>query len=52
MILPALAAHFPGVSDPDAPRRLVRYRLNRIAQDELLGMDRDDDDDADAEPDD
>jgi Z1 domain len=52
MILPALAAHFPGVSDPDAPRRLVRYRLNRIAQDELLGTDRDDDDDADADPDD
>lgn len=52
MILPALAAHFPGVSDPDAPRRLVRYRLNRIAQDEFLGMDRDDDDDDDADPDD
>ncbi|HEX3417510.1 MAG TPA: hypothetical protein VHT21_14070 [Stellaceae bacterium] len=52
MILPALGAHFPGVSDPDEPRRLVRYRLNRIAQDELLGMDRDDDDDADADPDD
>jgi hypothetical protein len=52
LILPALAAHFPGVSDPDAPRRLVRYRLNRIAQDELLGMDRDDDDDADDDPDD
>ena len=52
LVLPALAAHFPGVSDPDAPRRLVRYRLNRIAQDELLGADRDDDDDADDDPDD
>jgi hypothetical protein len=52
LILPALAAHFPGVSDPDAPRRLVRYRLNRIAQDVLLGVDRDDEDDADDDPDD
>lgn len=52
IILPALAAHFPVVDDPDAPRRLVRYRLNRIAQDELLGTDLDDDDDADADPDD
>jgi hypothetical protein len=52
LILPALSAHFPGVSDPDAPRRLVRYRLNRIAQDVLLGTDRDDDDDADTDPDD
>lgn len=52
LILPAIAAHFPGVSDPDAPRRLVRYRLNCIAQDVLLGVDRDDDDDADDDPDD
>lgn len=52
LVLPALAAHFPGVTDPDAPRRLVRYRLNRVAQDELLGTDRDDDDELDADPDD
>jgi hypothetical protein len=52
LVLPALGAHFPGVSDPDEPLRLVRYRLNRIAQDELLGMDRDDEDGPDVDPDD
>ena len=51
MILPALGLHFPGVIDSDAPRRLVRYRLNVIAQDELLRTDRDDDE-PDADPDD
>lgn len=35
-VLPALALHFPGAKDPDAPRRLVRYRLNRVAQAEYL----------------
>lgn len=51
LVLPALGLHFPGVSDSDAPRRLVRYRLNVIAQDELLRTDRDDDE-PDADPDD
>jgi hypothetical protein len=37
LVLPALALHFPGVRDPDAPGRLIRYRLNRVAQHELFG---------------
>lgn len=52
LILPGFGAHFPGVKGPDEPARLVRYRLNRIAQDELLGMDRDDDDEPDDDLDD
>ncbi len=36
LLLPALGMHFPGAQDPDAPRHLVRYRLNRVAQQELL----------------
>lgn len=36
LLLPALGMHFPGAPDSDAPRHLVRYRLNRIAQRELL----------------
>ncbi|MDT8278134.1 Z1 domain-containing protein [Roseomonas mucosa] len=36
LLLPALGMHFPGAPDPDAPRHLVRYRLNRVAQRELL----------------
>ena len=46
-ILPALALHFPGVRDPDGPKNLVRYRLNRVAQAELFPPDLDDDDDED-----
>ena len=38
-LLPALGMHFPGALDPDAPRHLVRYRLNRVAQRELLPED-------------
>ncbi|MCB9930030.1 MAG: hypothetical protein H6844_11535 [Alphaproteobacteria bacterium] len=34
LILPALALHFPGERDPNARKRYVRYRLNRIAQQE------------------
>ena len=50
LVLPALALHFPGAPDPDAPRRLVRYRLNAVAQAELFPVDIDDEgipDDAD-----
>jgi hypothetical protein len=36
MVLPALALHFPGSRDQDARKHLVRYRLNRVAQAELL----------------
>ncbi len=43
MILPALGLHFPGVPDPNAPKRYVRYRLNRVAQKELFDADLDDD---------
>ena len=39
MILPALALHFPGEPDRSKPGRTVRYRLNRVAQRELLGPD-------------
>ncbi|MCU0254474.1 MAG: Z1 domain-containing protein [Acidobacteria bacterium] len=45
LLLPALGMHFPGAPDPDAPRHLVRYRLNRVAQRELLPEDEVEDDD-------
>jgi hypothetical protein len=49
LVLPALGLHFPGIKDPNAPKRYMRYRLNRIAQAELeldgddLGDDADED---------
>lgn len=49
LVLPALGLHFPGVKDLSAPKRYVRYRLNRVAQAELelegddLGADTDED---------
>ena len=53
LVLPALALHFPGAPDPDAPRRLVRYRLNAVAQAELFPVDIDDEGTPDdADPDD
>jgi hypothetical protein len=46
LVLPALALHFPGINDPSAPKRYVKYRLNRVAQAELdLGDDDLSDDD-------
>ncbi len=39
LVLPALGLHFPGTKDPDAPKHLVRYRLNKVAQAELLPRD-------------
>jgi hypothetical protein len=50
LILPALALHFPGIRNPNAPKRYISYRLNRIAQAELE-LDGDDLED-DAETDD
>jgi len=49
LILPALGLHFPGIKDPNAPKRYVSYRLNRIAQAELEfdGDDLGDDDESD-----
>ncbi|AMN44718.1 Z1 domain-containing protein [Rhodoplanes sp. Z2-YC6860] len=49
LVLPALGLHFPGIRDPNAPKRYVSYRLNRIAQAELEvdGDDATDDDDSD-----
>lgn len=51
IVLPALALHFPGATDPDAPKRLIKYRLNKVAQDELFAPEFDDepvtDDDGD-----
>jgi hypothetical protein len=32
---PALGLHFPGMKDPNAAKRYVSYRLNRVAQAEL-----------------
>ena len=43
LILPALGLHFPGVPDPNAPKRYVRYRLNRVAQKEMFDADLGDD---------
>lgn len=49
LILPALGLHFPGTKDLNAPKRYLKYRLNRIAQAELeldgddLGDDADED---------
>lgn len=43
MILPALGLHFPGIADPNAPKRYVKYRLNRVAQKELFDADLGDD---------
>ncbi|MCW3476749.1 Z1 domain-containing protein [Limobrevibacterium gyesilva] len=45
MILPAFGIHFPGKSEKDQSRRVVQYRLTRVAQRELLAI-ADDDDDA------
>ena len=39
LVLPALGLHFPRTGAPDAPRHLVRYRLNLVAQAELLPQD-------------
>jgi hypothetical protein len=49
LILPALGLHFPGIKDPDAPKRYLSYRLNRVAQGELEldGDDLSDDDNED-----
>ncbi len=44
LLLPALGLHFPGTKDPDPSKNLVRYRLNRVAQRELLPVEADDDD--------
>ncbi len=52
LVLPAVALHFPG-KDPDTPKRLVRYRLNLVAQAELLPPDLDEPGvEDDVEPDD
>ena len=42
---PALGMHFPGAPDPDAERHLIRYRLNRVAQRELMPEDDAEEDD-------
>lgn len=47
LVLPALGLHFPGTRDPDGPRNVVRYRLNRVAQKELLPADFDEDEEED-----
>ena len=53
LVLPALALHFPGSGEADGPRHLVRYRLNKIAQAELLPPDLDEEGvEDDVDPDD
>jgi hypothetical protein len=52
LVLPALGLHFPGAKDADQSKNLVRYRLNRVAQKELMPEDADEDDLDDADPDD
>jgi Z1 domain len=49
LVLPALGLHFPGIKDPNAPKRYLSYRLNRVAQGEmeLDGDDLSDDDNED-----
>jgi hypothetical protein len=47
LVLPALALHFPGTHDPDAPRNVVRYRLNKVAQKQLFPADDEADDEGD-----
>ena len=50
LLLPALGLHFPDAADTAAPRHLVSYRLNRVAQEELLPEDGDEGlDEADAD---
>lgn len=44
LILPALALHFPGTKDEAAPKKYVKYRLNKVAQTEMFPVDVDDDD--------
>jgi hypothetical protein len=43
-VLPALGLHFPGVPEASGLRRTVRYRLNRVAQRQLLDSEFGDDD--------
>jgi hypothetical protein len=43
-VLPALGLHFPGLQEVGGTRRSVRYRLNRVAQRQLLGSEFGDDD--------
>jgi len=52
LVLPALGLHFPGTKDQDQSKNLVRYRLNRVAQRELMPDDLDEDDLDDNDPDD
>ena len=47
-VLPALALHFPpGEGEATTPKRLVRYRLNRVAQQQLFAPPDGDDDASD-----
>lgn len=52
LVLPALGLHFPGNKERGAPTHPVRYRLNRVAQRELLPDEDDDDIDEDDNADD
>jgi hypothetical protein len=44
MLLSALGLHFPGTSDATIPTRMVRYRLTKVAQQQLFAPDEGDDD--------
>lgn len=53
LVLPALGLHFPGDEGSNAAKNLVRYRLNRVAQGELLPAEFDEEESGDdADPDD
>lgn len=52
LLLPALGLHFPGTSEVTTPTRMVKYRLTKVAQQQLFTLaDGDDDvsDDLDAD---
>lgn len=44
LLLPALGLHFPGLETTASDATLVRYRLNRVAQRDLFGVQEDGDD--------
>jgi len=47
LLLPALGLHFPGTSEVTTPTRMVKYRLTKVAQQQLFAPDEGDDDASD-----
>lgn len=46
-VLPALGLHFPGTRDATTPARMVRYRLTKVAQQQLFATEEGDDETSD-----